>query len=726
MGCCGADDSHDPDIPCQVVLLDETDLKIDIQPTTKGQLLLDRIYQHLNLLEKDYFGLRFLDHSNQTNWLDPEKRVFEQMQCRPPYVFYFGVKFYAADPSKLFEEITRYQFYLQLKQDILQGRLPCNFDEATELGANALQSELGDYDEQRHSPGYASEFRFVPNQSEVLENRISDVHRKLVGLVPAAVELRFLNKAKWLEMYGVDLHPVLGQDKIEYMLGLTPTGIVILKDGVKVGNYFWPRITKLNFRDRQFFLRVRDKNNSDNTYGFDCSTREACKHLWKCAIEHHAFFRLSQVRDNPAGPGKLFSLGSNHRYSGRTEAEAQEYHRQLSRPAPKVTRVPSKRYARRVHLTKLSDNKENTGRKNQSGQFANVIAPEPVPVHAPQSTIPSPYSIVTDPKDSVKPWEEKSDRSRGLYSHQGDDVSDRGSKRGRSPMFSQSRRPPSASETEPTDRRGHRSRKGVGSGSDSDISISNRRRRRSKDRNGLSSGSESEASVQRRRRRRNRQSGEDILVDSGAQWEAIQLQQQQHAQREEAIHGPQAAVVRTLSKAGPSQEHERRARKHRSKSPVIPQEIRKQIQRELLEPAGYTTEQLRDIPYTKVVTGDKGPRIRYHGKDGRRQSGYSSGASTDHKGAPLRDVAERNGGAPLATAESTGSLPRSHVSGAERKRGGRSGQVLPAATSSPTTKHKSQMPRGPYIASAGVPVATSIAVKAAAPVRRPHEMWTEL
>ncbi len=78
------------------------------------------------------------------HWLDPQKRVSRQIRCNAsPSVtcLYFGVKFYAADPCRLVEEITRYQFFLQLKLDVLQGRLPVAQELAVELAALALQCE---------------------------------------------------------------------------------------------------------------------------------------------------------------------------------------------------------------------------------------------------------------------------------------------------------------------------------------------------------------------------------------------------------------------------------------------------------------------------------------------------------------------------------------------------------------------------------------------------------
>lgn len=316
-----------------------------MQDDSKGQDILDTVFRHLNLLETAYFGLRYLDASNQTHWLDPNKKIRRQLRGTEPCTLYFGVKFYAADPCKLLEEITRYQFFLQVKQDILQGRLPVTFDLAAELGSYVVQSELGDYDPRRHSPGYVSEFRFLSNQTVELESRIAELHKGLVGQLPAMAELSYLDKVKWLEMYGVDLHPVLGEDNVEYFLGLTPSGIIVLRNKNKVGNYYWPRITKIYFKGRYFMLRVCDKNNDENTYGFETPSKPACKHLWKCCVEHHAFFRLVQV--SPTTPD-IFALGSRFRYSGRTEKQAQRDVQMRLRSPPQFVRTPSRRYQRRI------------------------------------------------------------------------------------------------------------------------------------------------------------------------------------------------------------------------------------------------------------------------------------------------------------------------------------------------------------------------------------------
>ena len=155
------------DLFLRVVLLDNTEMTICISKKRKGHHLLQQVYNHLNLAETEYFGLRYMDITNQTYWLDEEKSIGSQILKKTnTNTLYLGVKYYALDPGKLKEEITRYQFFLQIKRDMLQGRLAVSMDTAAQLGAFSVQSELGDYDPQRHLLGYVSgstrTFSFFP------------------------------------------------------------------------------------------------------------------------------------------------------------------------------------------------------------------------------------------------------------------------------------------------------------------------------------------------------------------------------------------------------------------------------------------------------------------------------------------------------------------------------------------------------------------------------------
>nr|XP_034956208.1 band 4.1-like protein 4A isoform X2 [Zootoca vivipara] len=467
---------------CEVLLLDESKLTLTtqqqgIKKSTKGSVVLGYVFRHLNLVEIDYFGLRYCDRSHQTYWLDPAKTLTEHKELintGPPYTLYFGVKFYAEDPCKLKEEITRYQFFLQVKQDVLQGRLPCPVNIAAQLGAYAIQAELGDYDPYKHIAGYVSEYRFVPDQKEELEDAVERIHKTLMGQVPAEVELNYLGVAKTLEMYGVDLHPVYGENKSEYFVGLTPVGVVVYKNKKQVGKYFWPRITKVHFKETQFELRVLGKDCNETSFFFEAQSKTACKHLWKCCVEQHTFFRMPENESNSLSRklGKLGPLGYKHRFSGRTALQMnKDISIQLPRPDQTVERSRSKTYPKRAskpqqigsHCTNHTVTGENEG-------TTKIIAPSPI--------------------------------KSGLYNSPSD--------RNRSPKFPNSRRryPSGGSENEP----------GVPF------------RRRSRSRCNTSSGSESENSNREHRKKRHRVRQENDMVDSGPQWEAVQRRQKEKNQ----------------------------------------------------------------------------------------------------------------------------------------------------------------------------------------------------
>ncbi|XP_051471505.1 band 4.1-like protein 2 isoform X6 [Apus apus] len=332
-------------VQCKVMLLDGTEYSCDLEKRAKGQVLFDKVCEHLNLLEKDYFGLLFYENSEQKNWLDSSKEIKRQIRSLP-WIFTFNVKFYPPDPSQLTEDITRYFLCLQLRQDILSGRLPCSFVTHALLGSYTLQAELGDHDPEEHRGDYISEFQFAPNQTQEMEEKVAELHKTHRGLTPAQADSQFLENAKRLSMYGVDLHHAKDSEGVDIMLGVCANGLLIYKDRLRINRFAWPKILKISYKRSNFYIKVRpaELEQFESTIGFKLPNHRAAKRLWKVCVEHHTFFRLVSPEQPPKA--KFLTLGSKFRYSGRTQAQTRQASNLIDRPAPHFERTSSKRVSR--------------------------------------------------------------------------------------------------------------------------------------------------------------------------------------------------------------------------------------------------------------------------------------------------------------------------------------------------------------------------------------------
>ncbi|XP_042299115.1 band 4.1-like protein 3 isoform X2 [Sceloporus undulatus] len=342
---------------CKVVLLDGSEYGCEVEKRSKGQVLFDKVCEHLNLLEKDYFGLTYRDMENQKNWLDPAKEIKKQIRSGA-WHFSFNVKFYPPDPAQLSEDITRYYLCLQLRDDIVSGRLPCSFVTLALLGSYTVQSELGDYDPDEYGSDYVSEFRFAPNHTKELEDKVIELHKSHRGMTPAEAEMHFLENAKKLSMYGVDLHHAKDSEGVEIMLGVCASGLLIYRDRLRINRFAWPKVLKISYKRNNFYIKIRpgEFEQFESTIGFKLPNHRAAKRLWKVCVEHHTFFRLLLPE---APPKKFLTLGSKFRYSGRTQAQTRRASALIDRPAPYFERSSSKRYTMSRSLDGASVNENH-------------------------------------------------------------------------------------------------------------------------------------------------------------------------------------------------------------------------------------------------------------------------------------------------------------------------------------------------------------------------------
>ncbi|XP_034999437.2 band 4.1-like protein 2 isoform X12 [Hippoglossus stenolepis] len=333
-------------VVCHVSLLDGTDFTCEVEKRAKGQYLFFKVCEHLNLMEKDYFGLTYKDSHEQRCWLVPTKEIKRQI-CSNNWQFSFNAKFYPPDPSLLTEDITRYLLCLQLREDVASGRLPCSFVTHALLGSYTLQAEFGDYEPEQPRPlDYIGQLTFAPNQNKEMEEKIFELHKSHRGMTPAQADAQFLENAKKLSMYGVDLHHAKDSEGVDIMLGVCANGLLVYKDRLRINRFAWPKILKISYKRNNFYIKIRpgETEQFESTVGFKLQNHRSAKKLWKVCVENHSFFRLNAPE--PPTKARFLTLGSKFRYSGRTQAQTRVASSLIDRPAPNFERTSSKRISR--------------------------------------------------------------------------------------------------------------------------------------------------------------------------------------------------------------------------------------------------------------------------------------------------------------------------------------------------------------------------------------------
>lgn len=425
-----------------VLFLDETTHTFQLEKKAKGSDLLELVFRHLELSERDYFGLQFQPKcatSNSSNgkrikngsgcnngstggsegtaisfesgrWLDPNKPFRKQWNAvrlsgdiSP--VLIFRVKFYITDPSRLCEEYTRYQFYLQIKRDIFQGKLPVALNTACLLASYTVQSELGDYNPLEHTHGYLSDLQLLPEQNEEAEHRISELHKLHRGQLPADAEYNYLEHAKRLDMYGIDSHRATDSAGKELSLGVSSIGLLVYQNGIRINTFSWSKMVKVSFKRKDFFIQLRREPSEsyDTLLGFNMGAHRNAKSLWKACVEHHSFFRLQRPHRSPRF--LPLTLGSKFHYSGRTELQAVQESRQRCKVAKIFIRSPSKRQLAvsqpQSPLLNGSGNESSNGTANNKNQLSLLSLTKATRA----------YDKVTSKTPSIprKAWEQQSD-----------------------------------------------------------------------------------------------------------------------------------------------------------------------------------------------------------------------------------------------------------------------------------------------------------------------------
>uniref|UniRef100_A0A668AD59 FERM, ARHGEF and pleckstrin domain-containing protein 2 n=1 Tax=Myripristis murdjan TaxID=586833 RepID=A0A668AD59_9TELE len=246
-------------------------------------------------------------------WLEPTKPIIKQVRRPTNTLFRLSVKFFPPDPGQLQEEYTRYLFSLQMKRDLMEGRLTCTENTGALLASHLVQSEIGDYDDMADRD-FLRVNKLLPYQDRVLE-KILDLHRRHMGQTPAESDFQVLEIARKLEMYGVRFHPAADREGTKINLAVAHMGLQVFQGNTKINTFNWSKIRKLSFKRKRFLIKLHPEVHGphQDTLEFLMASRDQCKIFWKNCVEHHSFFRLFD-QPQPKSKAILFTRGSSFRY----------------------------------------------------------------------------------------------------------------------------------------------------------------------------------------------------------------------------------------------------------------------------------------------------------------------------------------------------------------------------------------------------------------------------
>lgn len=291
-----------PDLLCLVQLLDGTIETFRVSKQDEGVVLLDQVCDHLGLQERQLFSLQIRESStaiasitantHSPRWLEPEKPLKKQIKgLASPFYLNFRVRFFISDPNSLQHEQTRHLYFLQIRSDIREGRLQCPLSAAVVLASYAVQSEMGDHCPSR-LPGYLSKCHFMPEQDEDFLSKVEELHPQHKGLKQSEAELCFLNTARTLELYGVELHAAMDTNDAPLTVGLASSGVAIFCNMICSSFFPWGNIIKISFKRKRFLIHLKRKHGETQ----DCEVSlvlpcpKTCKNLWRSCVDHHSFF----------------------------------------------------------------------------------------------------------------------------------------------------------------------------------------------------------------------------------------------------------------------------------------------------------------------------------------------------------------------------------------------------------------------------------------------------
>ncbi|XP_029316269.1 tyrosine-protein phosphatase non-receptor type 21 isoform X3 [Cottoperca gobio] len=283
----------------RIQLLNGEFVEFTLSVESTGQECLEAVAQRLELREITYFSLWYFNKQNQQRWIDLEKPLKKQLDKYglEPTV-YFGVVFYIPSVTQLQQEITRYQYYLQLKKDVLEGRISCSLEQAIRLASLAVQADFGDFN-RYDSQDFLQKFALFPidwiQDERVLEEATQKValhYQSFRGLSAPEAEMLYMQEVEKMEGYGQESYQAKDSTGTDVSMGSCLDGIFVKhKNGRPLLLFRWNEITNMS-HNRSFF--VLELANREESVQFQTEDMETSKYVCRMCLARLKFYKINK------------------------------------------------------------------------------------------------------------------------------------------------------------------------------------------------------------------------------------------------------------------------------------------------------------------------------------------------------------------------------------------------------------------------------------------------
>ncbi|XP_055880391.1 tyrosine-protein phosphatase non-receptor type 21-like isoform X2 [Biomphalaria glabrata] len=282
-----------------VYLLDNAYLECTLSAESTGQECLKSIAQRIELSESQYFGLRYVTKKLHFHWVDLEKPLKKQLDkyAQPAshcHCLYFGVMFYVMGAHKIPDEVARYHYYLQLKNDVIDGRLLCSSDQAVRLAAYSLQAEFGDYEPEKYTIQNVLLFpKTMMKDETVAAELVSEAvagHNSLQGVSPGRAELQYVKEIQMMDGYSVEYYSAKDESRKDLYLGTSCMGIFArYLDGQSPVYYKWHEIAKVTQSKKTLEI-----DTSKSSVQFQLEDTDTAKYVCHLSQLQRQFYKSSK------------------------------------------------------------------------------------------------------------------------------------------------------------------------------------------------------------------------------------------------------------------------------------------------------------------------------------------------------------------------------------------------------------------------------------------------